>query len=192
MITEEQKQKFYQFGADNNKYLEIAAKEGDLELIKYLVNTDFGSSFKNITTSGKQSAFVVASGTGHLDVMKYLLKRASKKSNFLKFTAPQALRQAIQEGQIESAEYLLHTFEIKKHLDVAANTEFYFKLAPLNMLEYLVFEYKMDLSSHIKRLRKDPYVIKDKPYASKVLDYYELQSEIGINNNISKEKKLKI
>jgi len=190
MITEEQKQKFYQFGSDNNKSLERAAKEGDLELIKYLVNTDFGSSLKNITSSGKQSAFVVASGAGHLHVMKYLLRRELKKSLFLKFTAPQALRQAIQEGSINSAKFLLHTLETKKHIDVAANTVFYFNLAPLNMLEYLVFEYKMDIKPYIKKIRNHEYILNDKKFALDFLNYYELQQELEQKN--IKEKKLKI
>ncbi len=190
MITENKKIQFHQIGSNNNKSIVDAAKIGDLESVKYLMTTEFENYFNRVSDSAKQSAFVMACGGGHLDVVKYFLKRDNKRSLSLKRTAPQALRQAIQEDKVEMARYLLNTLEVKKHIDIAANTIFYFNLAPLNMLQYLVFEYKMDLNPYIEKLRNHEYVLRDKRYALDLLDYYELQQEIGTNN--VKEKKIKI
>jgi hypothetical protein len=190
MINEEQKNKFHEIGANNNKAIVDAAKNGDLETVKYLATTEFERSFIRVSDSAKQSAFVTASGGGHLDILKYFLRREFRRSILLKVTAPQALRHAIQEGKIEVAQYLLTTFETKKHIDIPTNTEFYFKLAPLHMLNYLVYDYKMDISPYINRLRKDSVILRDKPYLINFLDCYELKKELG--NNGIKEKKLKI
>lgn len=193
MITEEQKREFNKISVDNNSNLIHAVGEHDLEAVKYLMTNDFGTIFRNVNSRGKQAAFNFAANEGHLDIVKYFLRQEFKKSLNLKVNSNQALKQALLGGHIEVVKYMLTTLETKKHISIGDNIITYCRLAPAKMLEYLIFDYKMDISQHFNSLINDPYFIEQKPDAVKVLNYYQLQREIGsqLNSNI-KEKKIKI
>jgi ankyrin repeat protein len=193
MITRSQKLEFHQIGADNNSNLINAVGRNDFEAVKYLVTTDFGHSFKNVTSRAKQSAFNYAASEGHLHIVKYLLRKEFRKSIDLKFNANEALQQAISNNHLEVVKYLLETLETKKHINVNENIVNYCSLAPLETLQYLIFDYKMDISKHVNDFMNNSHFITKKPYAIKLFQYYQLEKEIGGDLNVNtKEKKIKI
>lgn len=195
MITRSQELEFHRIGADNNSNLINAVANNDFEAVKYLVDTDFGHKFRNVSSKAKQSAFNYAASEGHLHIVKYFLRKEFRKSIDLKFNANEALKKAIQDNHLEVVKYLLNTLETKKHINVNENVVDYCKIAPLETLQYLIFEYKMDISKHINTLINNPYFINEKTYAIKLFNYYQLENELRddlkFNDNV-KEKKIKI
>ncbi len=195
MITEEQKKRFHMPSMDNGNELIFAARRNDLEAVKYLMNTEF-EYFSRIQEYKKEQAFILGAGDGHLDIIKYFIDRFPDEIN-LKTTCQEALRIAIREGAVNSVKFLLTDTETKNyaHLDCM----YCFKLAPKHMLEYLVFNHKMDISPYIERIKSDSYLMRDrsKQYVPEILNHYEkfIQAQelySSLSNAGNNSKKLKI
>jgi len=200
MITEEQKKKFHMPCMNNGNELIFAARANDLEAVKYLMNTEF-EYFSRVEGYKKQQALILAANDGHLDIVKYLLDDDFKTDIDIKRTCSEALRSAIREGSVNSVEFLLTDAKTKDYTYL--DCMYCFKLAPKHMLEYLVFEYKMEISPYIERIKSDSYLMMDrsKKYVPEILNNYEkfiqakemhdsLQNEL--DNGKDNTKKIKI
>jgi hypothetical protein len=202
MITEEQKKRFHMRSMNNGDELIFAARRNDLEAVKYLMTTEF-EYFSRIQSYKKEQALILAAGDGHLDVINYFLEDDFKGdvNVNIKQTCSEALRNAIHEGQIEMVEFFLSSEKTKKYVNL--NYDYCFKLAPPNMLEYLLFDYKMDIRPYIEKIKRDPYLMnnRDKSHIPSMVNNYEkfiqakemhdsLQNEL--DSEKSSAKKLKI
>jgi hypothetical protein len=195
MITEEQKKLFHMPSIDNGNELIFAARRNDLEAVKYLMNTEF-EYFSRIQEYKKEQAFILAAGDGHLDIIKYFIDEFPKEIN-LPQKCNEALRCAVQEGAVESAKFLLTDAKTKDYARL--DCMYCFNLAPKHMLEYLVFDYKMDIRPYIERIKKDYYLMQDrsKQFVPGILNRYEkfVQAQElydSLSNEGNNSKRMKI
>ncbi|SNZ14022.1 Ankyrin repeat [Terribacillus aidingensis] len=91
-------------------WLHIAAKKGQLEIVKYLVSKGIDINAKGGTFDA--SALNLAAGAGHLEIVKYLIENGAELDVSLAKRNP--LFGAINGGHKETAEYL-----IEKGIDIS-------------------------------------------------------------------------
>lgn len=166
----------------------------NIEIIKYLSASPTLPRHANIHQEK------LLSYTGDLEVIKYLLTDKNLKSNLAVETQNHMLiRNACLHGNIEVVQYLLTSPELIKKADIYCDDYSCFdnlcmyngKSDEVNknmkVLEWLLFEYKIELNPTIIA------ILKDHAEANKILDNYLLKTKLDDCLIIkTKEKKSKI
>lgn len=126
---------------------------GRIDNVKYLLevmNVDINFNC--------EEPFREACKNSNLEIVKYLLtsKTLKKHTNINNCSedTTSGLTYACTNGDLDMVKYLLTSHDLKEHANIHANNDSAFKLAfyreESNVLEYLIFDYKIPYTNQIK------------------------------------------
>lgn len=186
---------------DISTLVRSAIRQDSFPIVQYLLSLP---KLKPNTDLDIDEIFIDACGKGNLNIIKYLLTSPEliqhanihAKDNAYKIIDSPILT-ATSHGHIEVVKYLLSSSELKEHADVHANHDEVFRLAVnnnyLSILEYLIFEYKINKTPIIENFLNHKHNLNSKIIKNmfELRDVNEgLNAELPINEHSSKKVKI--
>jgi len=187
---------------DLQKYLYDACEKGELDKVKYLVNSPELAVHADVLCQEGQ-ALIDAVYNNQFEIVDYLLNSDELKENINIHTCNDfAIIQACENGDTEMVKFLLTSPKLKEHSDIYTKGNHLISARPflmayiceqMEVLEYLILEYKIEYNDAIKYIlngdRKEITPILENMFKNREI-HSELKEELNIG--ILKNKKLKL
>jgi hypothetical protein len=160
-----------------------ACIEGDLDEVKYLVNSK-ELQFNVDIHLQNDGGFLLACSNGNLDIVKYMLTSPELKSHInIGTNDNMGFLNACFRNKMNVVAYLLTSPELKEHADIHAQKDRAFQIAcnnhNLELASFLIFDMNIEKTWHISRYMKEKEEIKK---------YWDIRK---LNETLTKELKQK-